>query len=52
VFNQRDFSEESTLLLSEWLKHTPPEILQQNFGLIGQAHPLARVIEADGANVT
>lgn len=33
VFNQGDFSEESTLLLSDWLKHTPPEILQQNFGL-------------------
>jgi len=33
VFNQGDFSEESTLLLSDWLKHTPPEILQQNFRL-------------------
>ncbi len=30
VFNQGNFSEESTLLLSDWLKHTPPEILQQN----------------------
>lgn len=33
VFNQGNFSEESTLLLSDWLKHTPPEILQQNFKL-------------------
>ncbi|MEP9387989.1 cupin domain-containing protein [Mesorhizobium sp. KR9-304] len=33
VFNQGNFSEESTLLLSDWLKHTPPEILQRNFGL-------------------
>ncbi|MDO5622715.1 MAG: cupin domain-containing protein [Paracoccus sp. (in: a-proteobacteria)] len=33
VFNQGDFSEESTLLLSDWLKHTPPEILEQNFRL-------------------
>lgn len=33
VFNQGNFSEESTLLLSDWLKHTPPEILQQNFRL-------------------
>lgn len=33
VFNQGDFSEESTLLLSDWLKHTPPEILERNFGL-------------------
>ncbi len=37
VFNQGDFSEESTLLLSDWLKHTPPEILQQNFGLTAEA---------------
>jgi oxalate decarboxylase len=37
VFNQGDFSEESTLLLSDWLKHTPPEILQQNFGLTVEA---------------
>lgn len=37
VFNQGDFSEESTLLLSDWLKHTPPEILQRNFGLSAEA---------------
>jgi oxalate decarboxylase len=37
VFNQGDFSEESTLLLSDWLKHTPPEILQQNLGLSADA---------------
>ena len=37
VFNQGDFSEESTLLLSDWLKHTPPEILRQNFGLSAEA---------------
>jgi oxalate decarboxylase len=37
VFNQGDFSEESTLLLSDWLKHTPPEILEQNFGLPAEA---------------
>lgn len=33
VFNQGDFSEESTLLLSDWLAHTPPGILAKNFGL-------------------
>ncbi len=33
VFNQGSFSEESTFLLSDWLKHTPPDILQKNFGL-------------------
>jgi oxalate decarboxylase len=37
VFNQGNFSEESTLLLSDWLKHTPPEILQQNFRLTPEA---------------
>ena len=33
VFNQGSFSEESTFLLSDWLKHTPAEILQKNFRL-------------------
>lgn len=33
VFNQGSFSEESTFLLSDWLKHTPPDILQKNFRL-------------------
>lgn len=37
IFNQGDFSEESTLLLSDWLKHTPPEILEKNFGLDAEA---------------
>jgi oxalate decarboxylase len=37
VFNQGNFSEESTLLLSDWLKHTSPEILQQNFRLSAEA---------------
>ena len=33
VFNQGSFSEESTFLLSDWLKHTPAEILQKNLRL-------------------
>ena len=33
VFNQGDFSEDSTFLLSDWLAHTPPDILAKNFGL-------------------
>lgn len=37
VFNQGSFSEESTFLLSDWLKHTPPGILQKNFGLPSEA---------------
>ncbi len=33
VFNQGSFSEETTFLLSDWLKHTPPDVLAKNFGL-------------------
>jgi oxalate decarboxylase len=41
VFNQGDFSEDGTMLLSEWMAHTPTEVLMKNFGLdraaLGQA---------------
>jgi len=33
VFNQGMFSEDGTFLLSEWMAHTPPEVLAKNFGL-------------------
>jgi oxalate decarboxylase len=33
VFNQGNFSEDETMLLSEWVAHTPPEVLIKNFGL-------------------
>jgi oxalate decarboxylase len=33
VFNQGNFSEDGTMLLSEWMAHTPPEVLMKNFGL-------------------
>src|SRR6201987_5683908 len=33
VFNQGKFSEDGTMLLSEWLSHTPPEVLARNTGL-------------------
>ena len=33
VFNQGSFSEESTFLLSDWLMHTPPEVVAKNTGL-------------------
>jgi oxalate decarboxylase len=33
VFNEGDFSEENTFLLSEWVAHTPPEVLAKNMGL-------------------
>jgi oxalate decarboxylase len=33
VFNQGDFSEDGTMLLSEWVAHLPPEVLSKNTGL-------------------
>jgi oxalate decarboxylase len=33
VFNQGTFSEDATMLLSEWVAHTPPEVLAKNTGL-------------------
>ena len=33
VFNQGLFSEDGTMLLSEWIAHTPPEVLAKNTGL-------------------
>jgi oxalate decarboxylase len=32
VFDQGNFSEDNTFLLSEFLAHTPPEIIQKNMG--------------------
>jgi oxalate decarboxylase len=37
VFNQGNFSESGTMLLSEWMAHTPPEVLMKNFGLDREA---------------
>lgn len=36
VFDDGDFSEYDTVLLSDWMAHTPPEVLAKNFG-VGQA---------------
>jgi oxalate decarboxylase len=33
VFNQGNFSESGTMLLSAWMLHTPPEVLMKNFGV-------------------
>ena len=33
VFDEGMFSEDDTFLLSEWLAHTPPEVLSKNFGV-------------------
>src|SRR6185503_5396205 len=33
VFDDGDFDEDNTFLLSDWLKHIPPEVLAKNFGV-------------------
>jgi oxalate decarboxylase len=33
IFNQGDFSEDNTFLISDWVAHTPPAVLAKNFGL-------------------
>jgi oxalate decarboxylase len=33
VFNQGSFSEDGTMLVSEWIALTPPEVLAKNTGL-------------------
>jgi oxalate decarboxylase len=33
VFDEGNFAEDNTFLLSEWVAHTPPEVLAKNFGL-------------------
>jgi oxalate decarboxylase len=37
VFDDGDFSENETFLITDWLAHTPPEILAQNFGVPASA---------------
>jgi oxalate decarboxylase len=33
VFDDGDFDEDDTFLLSDWFKHVPPEVLAKNFGV-------------------
>jgi oxalate decarboxylase len=33
IFNQGNFSEDDTFLISDWVAHTPPSVLSKNFGL-------------------
>jgi oxalate decarboxylase len=33
VFDDGDFDEDNTFLLSDWFKHTPPDVLAKNFGV-------------------
>jgi oxalate decarboxylase len=35
VFDDGDFDEDNTFLLSDWFKHTPNEVLSKNFGVSG-----------------
>lgn len=37
VFDDGEFDEDNTFLLSDWLKHTPNEVLAKNFGVPGPA---------------
>jgi oxalate decarboxylase len=37
VIDDGEFDEDDTFLLSDWLKHVPPEVLARNFGVQAQA---------------
>lgn len=37
VFDDGNFSEYETVLLSDWMAHTPPEVLAKNFGVEAKA---------------
>jgi oxalate decarboxylase len=37
VFDDGEFSEDNTFQISDWFKHTPPEVLAKNFGVPASA---------------
>src|SRR3984893_14921585 len=37
VFDDGDFDEDNTFLLTDWFKHTPAEVLAKNFGVAGSS---------------
>ena len=37
VFDDGDFDEDNTFLLTDWIKHIPPEVLAKNFGVPASA---------------
>jgi oxalate decarboxylase len=37
VFDDGEFDEDNTFLLSDWFKHTPSEVLSKNFGVSGSS---------------
>src|ERR1700759_1318997 len=38
VFDDGEFDEDNTFLLSDWFKHTPNEVLAKNFGVAGSSY--------------
>lgn len=38
VFDDGEFDEDNTFLLSDWFKHTPPDVLAKNFGVPASAY--------------
>jgi oxalate decarboxylase len=43
VFDDGDFSEDNTFLISDWFKHIPPEVLAKNFGV--EASTFAKTLD-------
>jgi oxalate decarboxylase len=48
VFDDGRFSEEDTTLLSDWMIHTPPEVLAKNWGVAKDALAPLKSIPANG----
>src|SRR5262249_49838619 len=48
VFDDGRFSEEDTTLLSDWMIHTPPEVLAKNWGVAKDALVPLKTIPQDG----
>jgi hypothetical protein len=49
VFDDGDFDDDNTFLLSDWFKHTPPEVLAKNFGV--PASTFAKVPDPSGHHI-
>ena len=51
VFDDGSFSEDNTFLISDWIRHTPPEVLAKNFqteaGAFGQVPKELYIFKAD-----
>src|SRR5439155_26037246 len=42
VFDDGTFDEDNTFLISDWFKHTPPDVLSKNFGVPASAFSRVR----------